>query len=133
MTTLAAGAIAKIAFDELIKTGAGELAKNSVEGAIGLVKNLRDKIRTKFQENPNAKKALDEVEQQGSPVALEKLTKYLDIEMIEDKDFANEIRQIAYQIINIQNQNTSTREYKNYGRDQINIENIQGNTTIGGS
>jgi hypothetical protein len=50
----------------------------------------------------------------------------------EDEAFATEIRQIAQQIIN-QNQNNSSREYNNYGRDQINIETIQGNPKIGGS
>ena len=32
-----------------------------------------------------------------------------------------------------QNQNISTRQYTNYGRDQINIENMHGNQRIGGS
>ena len=61
------------------------------------------------------------------------MVKYLDIELDEDEVFAKEVRQIAQQIINIQNQNSSSREYNNYGRDQINIENIQGNPRIGGS
>ena len=53
--------------------------------------------------------------------------------MTEDQTFDAEVRQIAQQIINIQNQTVSSREYNNYGRDQINIETIQGNPTIGGS
>lgn len=71
--------------------------------------------------------------EQGNSEALGKVTKYLDIELDEDEVFAKEVRQIAQQIINIQNQNNSSREYNNYGRDQINIENIQGNPRIGGS
>lgn len=132
-TTLVAGTIAGLAFNEFIKSGVGELAKKSVGGAIDLVKNLRDKIQTKFRGNERAETALAEVEQQGNQAALEKVTKYLDVEMMEDEAFATEVQQIAQQIINIQNQNISTREYNNYGRDQFNIENMQGNQKLGGS
>ena len=43
------------------------------------------------------------------------------------------MQQIAKQIINIQNHSSSERNYTNIGRDQINIETIQGNPKIGGS
>ena len=131
-TTLAASTIAGIAFNEFIKSGAGELAKKSLGSAIELVKNLREQIRTKFQGNGRAETALTEVEKQGDLAALEKVTKYLDVEMMEDEAFATQVRQIVQQIINIQNQNISTREYNNYGRDQINVENMQGSQKIGG-
>jgi hypothetical protein len=131
--TLAAGAIAKIAFDEFVKSGAGEVAKKTVGGAIDLVKGLRDKIRDKFQGDKKAEKALAQVTQDGSSAALTKLEVYLDDAMAEDPTFAHDIRQVAQQIINIQNQSISTRQYNNSGRDQINIENIQGNPRIGGA
>ena len=130
---IAAGKLVELAFNEFVKSGAGEIAKKTVGGAIDLVKNLRDKIKAKFQGNERAEKALAEVEQQGNSAALDKVTKHLDLELDEDEAFATEVRQIAQQIINIQNQNNSSREYNNYGRDQINIENIQGNQKIGGS
>ena len=133
ITAIAAAEIVKIAFQEFAKSGAGELAKKSVGGAIDLVKNLRDKIKAKFQGNERAEKALAEVEKEGNSAALDKVTKYLDLELDEDEAFATEVRQIAQQIIKIQNQNNSSREYNNYGRDQINIETIQGNPKIGGS
>jgi hypothetical protein len=132
ITAIAAAKIAEIAFQEFAKSGAGELAKKSVGGAIDLIKNLRDKIKAKFQGNERVEKALAEVEQ-GNSEALGKVAKYLDIEFDEDQSFAKDVRQIAQQIINIQNQNSSSREYNNYGLDQINIENIQGNPRIGGS
>ncbi len=133
VTTLAAGAIAKIALDEFSKAGAGELAKKTVGGAIYLVKALRDKISAKLKGNPKAEAALVEAEQQGTPEAIAKVGKYLDLELDDDPEFASEVRQIAQQIINIQNQNVSTRTYTNQGRDQINIETMQGNPKIGGS
>ena len=125
-----AAKLAELAFNEFIKSGAGEIAKKTVGGAIDLVKNLRDKIKAKFQGNERAEKALAEVEQQGSPAALDKITKYLDLELDEDEAFAAEVRQIAQQIINIQNQSISSRVYNNQGRDQINIEQVQGNVII---
>lgn len=132
-TVLAASTIAGLAFNEFIKSGSGELAKKSLGGAIDLVKKLREKIQAKFQGNKGAEKALAEVKQQGTPTAVEKVAKYLDIEMIEDDEFAAEVRQTAQQIINIQNQNISPREYNSYGRDQINVENMHGNQKLGGS
>lgn len=132
-TTLVAGAIAKIAFDEFAKTGAGELAKKTVGSAFDLVKALQDKIKSRLKGNVKAETALAQAEQQGTPEAIEKIGKYLDLEMEDDEAFASEVRQIAQQIINIQNQNISNRSYNNYGRDQINIENVQGNQRIGGS
>lgn len=132
-SAIAISTIAQLAFHEFIKSGAGELAKQSLGGAIDLAKRLRDKIQAKFQGNDRAQKAITELEQQGTPEALAKVTKYLDLEMTEDQTFDAEVRQIAQQIINIQNQTVSSREYNNYGRDQINIETIQGNPTIGGS
>lgn len=130
---VAAGAIAKLAFDEFVKAGAGEAAKKSLGGAIELVKDLRGKIRAKLAGNDRAVAALAEVEQQGSEAALQKLGKYLDVEMEEDPTFASEIQQLAQQIVNIQNQTIGdTRIYNNYGRDQINIDKIEGNPNIGG-
>ncbi len=131
--TLAAGAIVKLAFDEFVKSSAGEAAKQSVGGAIELVKTLRNKIRAKLQDNERAQKAIQTIEQEGSQSALTKLETYLDDTMEEDETFAIEIRQIAQQIINAQNRIEGNRTYSNYGRDQINIETIKGNPKIGGS
>jgi phosphoribosylformylglycinamidine (FGAM) synthase PurS component len=133
ITTLAAGAIAKIALDEFAKAGAGEIAKKTAGGAIDLVKTLRDKISARFKGNAKAEAALVEAQQQGTSEAIAKVGKYLDLELDDDSEFANEVRKIAQQIINIQNQTISTRNYTNQGRDQINIETMQGNQKIGGS
>ena len=135
ITAIAAAEIVKIAFQEFAKSGAGELAKKSVGGAIDLIKNLRDKIKAKFQGDERVEKALAEVEQ-GNSEALGKVTKYLDIELDEDEVFAKEVRQMAHQIINIQNQNTEgDRTYnQNAGRDIINVEKVEGGSNkFGGS
>ena len=132
-TMLAASAITKLAFDEFVKSSAGEVAKKTVEGTIDLVKKLRGKIHVKFQGNGKAEAALAQVEQSVSQSALMELNTYLDDAMAEDPNFAYDIQQIAQQIINIEKQSISTRQYSNSGRDQINIENIHGNPRIGGA
>jgi hypothetical protein len=129
--TIAASAIAKLAFDEFVKSGAGEAAKKTVGGAIELVKALRDRIKAKFEGNERAAAAFAEMERDGSEAALEKVSKYLDLEMDEEEGFADEVRQIAHQIINIQNQSTTQIKQQNinYGRDQF-VINQPGNVEI---
>ena len=133
--TIGASVIAKLAFEAFVKTGAGEAAKATVSQAGNLVNGLRDRILAKFQGNDRATAAIADVEQQGSEVALEKVTKYLDLEMDEEPAFADELRQMAQNIINIQNQNTTTlhQQNTNYGRDQNIINQPQGDIRIGGS
>jgi hypothetical protein len=133
--TIAASAITKLAFDEFVKAGAGAAAKETVAGAVELIKTLRERIKAKFQGNERATAALAEVEQTGSEAALEKVGKYLDLEMDEEQVFAEEVRQMSQQIINIQNQSTTQvgQQNTNYGRDQNIINQPQGDIRIGGA
>lgn len=133
VTALTAGVIVKIAFEEFAKAGGSELAKKSLGGAIDLVKALRDKIQAKFKGNDRAETAIAEVEQQATPVALEKVTKYLDLEMMEDDGFATEIKQIAQQIINVQNTSSERTYNQTAGRDIFNIDNAGQSNKFGGS
>jgi phosphoribosylformylglycinamidine (FGAM) synthase PurS component len=133
--SIAASAIAKLAFDEFVKAGAGAAAKETVAGAIELIKSLRDRIKAKFQGNERAMAALAEVERDGSEAALKKVGKYLDFEMDEEQEFAEEVRQMAHQIINIQNQSTTQIEQQNInqGRDQFVINQPGTIERLGGS
>lgn len=136
LTTITAGTILNLAFQEFAKAGAADLAKKSLSGAIDLVKNLRDKLRAKFQGNTKAETAIQSVETEGSPAALSKLEVYLDDAMTDDATFATELRQMTQQIINIQNQNTEGDHIYNQtaGRDVINVEKIEGGANkFGGS
>lgn len=93
--------ITTLAFEAFIKTGAGEAAKKAVDGTVDLIKGLRERIRARFQGNERATAAIDELEHQGSEVAMQKVSKYLDLEMDEEPMFADEVKQLARQIINI--------------------------------
>lgn len=133
--SLAAGAILKLTLDEAVKAGAGEVAKQSVTGATGLAKQLWDKIKLRFQGDARAEKAIQAVESDQSQPAITKLETCLDDAMTEDPVFATEIQQMAQQILNIQNQNTTmlNQQNLNYGRDQNIINQLQGDIRIGGS
>jgi adenosyl cobinamide kinase/adenosyl cobinamide phosphate guanylyltransferase len=134
--TLAAGAIAQLAFNEFIKSSAGEAAKKLTGEALAKANDLRKAIWAKFKGNARAETALAEVEKEGTPAALDKVTKYLDLEMDEDQTFASEVRQLAQQIVNIQNQTAETadRIYKqNAGRDIFNIGDAGQQNKFGGT
>ena len=133
ITVLTAGAIAQLAFQEFVKSGAGEVAKKSLGGTIDLVKALRDKIQKKFKGNDRAETAISEADQQPTPAALEKVTKYLELEMMEDETFATEIKQIAQQIINVQNTSGDRTYNQTAGRDIFNVDNAGQSNKFGGS
>ena len=135
IVTVAAAEILKLAFNEFIKTSAGETAKKLTGEALTKTGELRQKIVSWFQnkQDVKAEKAIVAIQEQGSLEALNKLTTYLDDEMEAEPVFAQDLQQAAQQIVNIQAQSAFNREYNNYGRDMINIEHIQGNPRIGGS
>ncbi|MGE5660320.1 MAG: hypothetical protein ACM37W_27330 [Actinomycetota bacterium] len=134
--TLAAGAIAQLAFNEFIKSSAGEAAKKLTGEALAKANDLRKAIWIKFKGNSRAETALAEVETEGTPATLEKVTKYLDLEMDEDPTFASDMRQIAQQIINLHNQTATTADriyQQNAQRDIFNIEDAGQHNKFGGS
>jgi hypothetical protein len=100
MDVLTGTAIAKLAFDEFIKSGAGELAKKSVGGAID---QLRSAIKKRFVgKNSKAEVAIATLEDDSDrsidkAAALNKLSVYLDDEM-DDVVFAESLRQLAQQV-----------------------------------
>ena len=113
MDALTGAAIAKLAFDEFVKSSAGEIAKKAVGGAI---EQLRSVIRKRFAGNKKAEEAIVKVEQERSPEALNKLSVYLDDEM-DDPQFAQTLQQLAQRVINIGKQEQNTTEIKVETRD----------------
>ncbi|MGC8710796.1 MAG: hypothetical protein ACP5RH_00230 [Leptodesmis sp.] len=68
--TLAAGAIAQLAFNEFIKSSAGEAAKKLTGEALTKANELRQLIWAKLRGSDRAETALAEVEKTGTPEAL---------------------------------------------------------------
>ena len=92
---LTAAAIAKLAFEAVIQTGAGKFT----EAALNKSRQLWQKIRGKLQEDSAAEAAIAEVEKQKSQEILEQqVVPFLQVAMLKDPQFTQEIRNIAQQI-----------------------------------
>jgi hypothetical protein len=97
-TSLTASAIATLAFQKFIESGASELAKKLTEAGIGKMDLLRKKIWDKLRgKSEKVDEALVRVEQ-GDRTALDTISKYLDVAMEDHSDFAADIRAIAHEI-----------------------------------
>lgn len=93
--TLTAAAIAKLAFDAFIQTGVGKLT----EAALKQAKLLWQKIRGKVKEEGLDEDTLVELENTQSQEILEKqVVPFLQVAMLKDKQFDQEIQSIAQQI-----------------------------------
>lgn len=108
----------------------GLAAQKFAEGSAGkaaekLVERLWNTIATRFKGRRKAEEALTQIETSkgNAPEAQTNLVRVLDAELFEDDGFAEEVKQLAQQIINIQSQ-TQTQ-----GNNQFNI-NATGNATV---
>lgn len=93
--SLTAGAIAKLAFEAVIKTGAAKLS----EAGLKLAKELWQKIRGKVVTEGLEESTVVELEKKESPEILEKqIVPFLQVAMLKDAQFKQEIQKIAQQI-----------------------------------
>ncbi len=91
LAELAAAEIAKIAFEAVI----GKLT----EGAMDKGVELWQKIKQKLQKEPTAVKVLAAAEQTKSEAMIEQqVVPFLQVEMLKDPNFAQEIQTLAQQI-----------------------------------
>ena len=132
--TLTASAIAALAFQKFIESGAGELAKKFSERAISQMDELRQKIWDKLRGHSKAEKALTAVEK-GSEADLERLSVYLQDVMEDEPDFAAELQVMAQEINAGKLQDNSSMKQINYGGTNFQnkaegTEIYQGNITI---
>lgn len=113
--SLSAGAIAALAFQKAIESGAGELAKKFTEAAISKMDDLRKRILEKLRgRSSKVDEALVKAEQ-GDRTALETIAKNLDVVMDEYPDFANELKVLAQEIHAGKIQDNSSMNQTNYG------------------
>jgi len=118
--------ILELAFNEFIKSSAGETAKKLTSESFVKAGELRQKIVTWFKnkQDVKAEKAITAIQEQGSSEALNNLTTYLNDEMKAEPIFAQDLRQLAQQIINIQN---ISKEQVQFGdMKQANRDNAKG-------
>ncbi|BDM83599.1 hypothetical protein [Acaryochloris marina] len=96
--TLTATVIVNLAFQEFLKSSAGEAAKQFTADAISKMSELRkkiwDRLRGKSQKVDDALKNAE----QGDSSALSTIAKNLDVVMDEDAEFASQVQAIAQTI-----------------------------------
>jgi hypothetical protein len=98
VTAITASALATLAFQKFIESGAGELAKKFTGAAISKMDELRQKIWDKLQgKSPRVDEALAQVER-GDRAALATIARHLDVVMDENPAFAMEVQAIAQEI-----------------------------------
>ncbi|BAG05454.1 MULTISPECIES: hypothetical protein [Microcystis] len=92
LAELAAAEIAKIAFEAVI----GKLTEGAMDKGVELCK----KIKQKLQKEPAAAQVLAAAEQTKSEAMIEQqVVPFLQVEMLKDTNFAQEIQTLAQQII----------------------------------
>lgn len=112
-TTLTASAIATLAFQEFIKSGAGELAKKFTTEAIAKMNDLRKLLWERLRgRHAMAEEALQKA-QTGDKAAIETVGTLLGVEMI-DPAFAAEIQAIVQEINAGKLQDNSSMTQNNY-------------------
>jgi hypothetical protein len=112
--TLTAGAIATLAFQKFIESGAGELAKKFTEAAIAKMDELRQKVVEKLRgKSARIDEALVNAEQ-GDRAALDTIAKNLDVVMDEHPEFATELTVMAHEINAGKLVDNSSMTQKNY-------------------
>ena len=91
LAELAAAEIAKIAFEAVI----GKLTEAAMDKGV----ELWQKIKQKLQKEPTAAQVLAAAEQTKSEAMIEQqVVPFLQVEMLKDPDFAQEIQTLAQQI-----------------------------------
>ncbi|ABW32968.1 hypothetical protein [Acaryochloris marina] len=112
--TLTAAVIANLAFQEFLKSSAGEAAQQFTADALTLMGKLRQKIWDRLRgKHDAAGQALTQAEQ-GNQKAIETVATLLGVEML-DEAFAGELRQIAQEINFHISKDTNTQVQNNYG------------------
>lgn len=98
--SLTAGAIATVALQKFIESGAGKLGEKYTMEAIAKMESLLKRIWTKLRGKPRIEEVKASVEktQKITPEQINQIAAYLQVAMDDDPQFADEIRMMAQQI-----------------------------------
>jgi hypothetical protein len=131
LTALSASAIASLAFQEFIKSGAGELAKQFAPGAIDKMGQLRKLVWNRVTgKHPTAATALEQAKA-GDPESIDTVATLLSVEML-DREFAEQVREIAHEITLLQIEDNSSMKQTNYGGTNYQTKTGANNTNFFG-
>lgn len=135
MIEIAAGAIASLALQKFVETGAGKAAEKLAEGAVAKLDNLRQMIWAKLRGQPVEKvKAAIEQKQPITQTQIDQVAAYLQVAMDSDPKFAKEAQMLAHEITLMQIEDNSSTVQNNHGGTnyQNNIKGSQNTNFIGG-
>lgn len=96
--TFTASAIATFAFQEFLKSSAGELAKKFSAAAIVKMSELRQTIWNRLRGKNTVAEAALEQAKSGDDQALESVATFLGAEMLSDPAFAEQVQLMAREI-----------------------------------
>jgi uncharacterized protein with von Willebrand factor type A (vWA) domain len=97
ITTLTASAIASLAFQEFVKSGAGELAKKFTGEAIAKMGQLRELIWNRLAGKHQAAAEAIEKAKAGEQEGIDTIATLLGVELL-DQEFAGQAQAIAHEI-----------------------------------
>jgi hypothetical protein len=100
VTTLTASAIATLALQKFIESGAGELAQKFSTEAIAKMDTLLKRIWARLRGRPRVeevKAAIDQT-QKITPEQVNQIAAYLQVAMDDDPQFAADLRMLAQEI-----------------------------------
>jgi hypothetical protein len=131
LMALSASTIALLAFQEFIKSGAGELAKQSVPEAITKMGKLRELVWNRVTEkHPTAAIALRQAKA-GDQEGIDTIAALLKVEML-DQEFAKQVREIAHEITLLQIEDSSKMNQINYDGTNYQVKTGNNNTNFFG-
>lgn len=130
--TLTAAGIAALAASKFVEVAANKAAEIVTPAVLktagSQIEALWTRIKRHFAGNKRAEAAIAQIEQEKSEAALTKLEVYLDDELSDpaNQTFADDVRQMAQQIINVNQQNrTQTQNtFNTDARDQARVNNF---------
>jgi hypothetical protein len=98
VTALTASAIASLAFQEFVKSGAGDLAKRFTGEAIAKIGRLRELIWGRLAGKHPAADEVIEKAKAGEQEGIDNIAAFLGSELLIDKEFAGQVQAIAKEI-----------------------------------
>jgi hypothetical protein len=98
ITALTVSTIASLAFQEFVKSGAGELAKKFTGEAIAKMGQLRELILNRLTGKHSAIDEAIEKAKAGEKEGIENVAAFLNSELLIDKEFAGQVQAIAQEI-----------------------------------
>jgi uncharacterized protein YoxC len=129
ISTTAAMAIAKIAFDKFVEGGAGELGRKLTESMTQKVEKLAQVVIGKLRGNAEALKEIEAVEK-GLVEDTKNLAQHLDVLWENYPEFGKQVQQLTKEInielTQIEDNSSRTQIKGNFAMNQKNLHNSTG-------